>query len=123
MVCFDAGGGSFAVPVESTTEVRTAAGIVALPGSGPGVVGILPGEPPITVLSTLGAGRDHVLVLAVREVSFGLLVEQVLSVLGIAEADIGPPPHGQHETYIVGTMCLHDKLVLIADPSALADRL
>ncbi len=123
MVWFHTGRGSFAVPVDSTTGVRTAAGIIDLPGSRDDVVGILPGDPPITVLSTLGTGRDHVLVLAVRERPFGLLVEQVMGVLDIDEADIGPAPQGQEADYIAGTLRSLDELILIADPGVLAGRL
>ena len=123
LVCFHAGGGAFAVPVESTTAVREAAGIVVLPGSHGDVVGILPGEPPLTVLSTLGAGKDHVLVLAVDGVSFGLLVEEVVDVRSVADADIGPRPPGQDRSYITGVLRDPHELILIADPRALADEL
>jgi chemotaxis signal transduction protein len=123
MVRFRAGSGTFAVPVEAITAVRTAEGLVTLPGCRDDVVGILPGDPPITVLSTLGCGRDQVLVLAVDGVVFGLSVEEVLGVRAVDEADIAAPPQGQDHRYIVGTISDNGALILVADPNALAGRL
>lgn len=123
MVCFRAGDGSFAIPVESTTGVRTSAGMTSLPGSNAEVVGVLPGDPPLTVLSTLGAGRDHVLVLCVDGVSFGLLVQEVIGVLGIDDTHMGPAPLGQHQGLVAGTLRRSDELVLLADARALSSRL
>jgi chemotaxis signal transduction protein len=123
LVWFRTGRGAFAVPIDSAIAVRTAAGIIDLPGSRDDVVGILPGDPPITVLSTLGAGSDHVLVLAVGAQPFGLLVDQVLGILDVDEADIGPAPQGQDADYIAGTLRNLDELILIADPGVLAGRL
>lgn len=123
LVCFRAGDGDFAVPVESTTGVRTPEGITSLPGSRDDVVGVLPGEPPITILSTLGEGRDHVLVLSVDGMCFGLLVQQVLGVLSVSDDDIGPAPAGQREDYVAGTVRNVDNLILVADPRALRGRL
>ncbi|MEO5899962.1 MAG: chemotaxis protein CheW [Ilumatobacteraceae bacterium] len=123
LVRFRTGSGTFAVPVEATTAVRAAAGLVTLPGCRDDVVGLLPGEPPITVLSTLGCGRDHILVIAVDDVVFGLLVEEVLGVQAVEEATIGARPEGQDEEYITGTISGPDGLTLIVDPVVLAGRL
>lgn len=123
MVCFQAGGGAFAVPVTATTGVRPPHGITNLPGSRDDVVGILPGDPPLTVLSTLGVGRDHILVLRVDDISFGLLVQRVIGVRNVEEADIGPPPAGQSEDYVAGTLRDANQLILVADPQALLGRL
>jgi len=123
MVRFRTGSGTFAVPVEAATAVRAAEGLVTLPGCRDDVVGLLPGEPPITVLSTLGTGRDHVLVLAVDDVVFGLFVEEVLGVRAVDETAIGAPPEGQDEDYITGTISGPGELTLIADPVVLAGRL
>lgn len=123
MVCFRAGDGHFAVPVESTIGVRTSEGIASLPGSHRDVVGVMVGQPPLTVLSTLGEGRDHVLVLSVDGVHFGLLVHNVLGVLCVREEDVGPPPEGQRKDYVTGSLTIADNLVLVADPRTLRGRL
>ncbi len=123
IVNFDAGERSFALPVESTTGVRAGKGIVQLPGSRADILGILPGEPPITVLPTLGAGHDHILLLTVKNLSFGLLVDAATGVIGVKERDIGPPPKGQDLGSIAGTLGDVDNLVVIVDPRVLASRL
>jgi chemotaxis signal transduction protein len=123
MVCFRTAQGRFAVPIESTLSVRTIDGLVDLPSAGPDTVGVLPGDPPLSVLSTLGAGGDKVLVVVSDDVRYGL---QVLEVLGVRRFDddrIGPPPKGQVEGLIAGTISDAEELVLVADARVLAGRL
>jgi chemotaxis signal transduction protein len=122
MVCFRTAQGRFALPVESTLAVRTSAGLVCLPSARTDIIGLLPGDPPLTVLTTLGAGGDHILVVSANHVRFGLQVLEVLGVRRIADDDVGPPPAGQQADLIVGTLN-GDELVLVADAEALATRL
>ena len=122
MVCFTSGGFSYCVPVEATRAVRTAAGIVALPGAGPDVVGMIPGEPPLTVVSVLG-GSNQILVLEIGATTFGLLVDEVRGLRRVGAADIRPAPAGQHRAFISGTIDMDGELMLVADPLALSAQL
>jgi chemotaxis signal transduction protein len=123
MVCFRTAQGQFALPVESTLSVRGIDGLVELPSAGADTVGVLPGDPPLSVLSTLGAGDDHVLVVVCDDVRYGVHVLEVLGVRRIGDDQIGPPPLGQLDGLIAGTISGLGELVLLADAEALAARL
>jgi len=123
LVFFRTSAGSYAVPLESTIGVRLASGVVALPAPRPDVIGVLPGDPPIIVVSPLGDGSAQVIVLHVDGVSYGLLVDQVTGLGRVTDADIRPAPGGQEDELIAGMLDHADDLVLLADPSALARRL
>jgi chemotaxis signal transduction protein len=123
MVCFRTVQGQFALPVESTLSVRAIDGLVELPSAGADTVGVLPGDPPLSVLSTLGAGDHHVLVVVSDEVRYGVHVLEVLGVRRIDDAQFGPPPLGQLDGLITGTISGLGELVLVADAHALAARL
>lgn len=123
MVCFRTASGHFALPVEATLSVRTIAGLVDLPAPRADVVGILPGDPPLSVLSSLGAGGEHVLVVVSEDVRYGLHVLEVLGVRQFDDDQVGPPPKGQEGGLIAGTLYGADDLTLVADARALAERL
>ncbi len=63
MVCFRAGNTAYCLPVDAARGVRTAAGLMALPQQRIGVAGMIPGDPPMTVVSSLGDGGSHILVI------------------------------------------------------------
>ena len=123
VVDFRTSTGRFCVPVDAAVAVRFASGLVDLPAPRAGVVGILPADHPITVLSVLGSGRDHVLVLAAAGHTFGLLVEEVTGLSRIDNEDIGVAPDGQDNALICGVISRDDGIVLVADPARLAERL
>ena len=123
LVCFRTAQGRFALPVESTLAVRKSDGLVELPAPRPDIVGVLPGDPPISVLAVLGAGSDHVLVVTEQGAQFGVHVLEVLGVKRFADDQIGPPPKGQQGGLIAGVVDGADEMMLIADPRALAARL
>ncbi len=123
LVHFLTGDGRYCVPVEDTVGVRSAAGLVPLPVPRPGVIGVLPADPPLTVLSVLGSGRDRILVLAALGSTFGLLVQEVTGLSSIDEAEIGSPPKGQDEALICGIVGSEQGVEFLADPAALAKRL
>jgi chemotaxis signal transduction protein len=123
MVCFRTCNGRFALAVESTLSVRNMDGMVHLPSPREGVVGVLPGDPPLSVLSVLGAGGDHVLVVVADEVRYGLNVLEVIGVRRFDDGQIGPPPHGQLDGLISGTVSGGDELMLVIDAHAMAARL
>jgi chemotaxis signal transduction protein len=123
VVHFRTSGGRYCVAVEATLGVRRASELVPLPAPRPGVLGILPAENPITVLSVLGAGQGYVLVLASGEHTFGLMVDEVTGLSRLNDAEIGNAPDGQDETFISGVISRDDGVILVADPAALAGRL
>ena len=123
MVHFLSDGASYCLPVEATRAVRPAVGIVALPAARPDIAGIIPGQPPITVISALGTGGSQILVIEIDGIMFGLLVDSVTGLRRVTPADIHPPPTGQDHALICGTIENEGELVLVTDPVALAARL
>lgn len=123
VVDFRTAAGRYCVPVDAAVAVRFASGLIDLPSPRAGVVGILPDDQPITVLSVLGSGRHHVLVLAAGGHTFGLLVEEVTGLSRIDDGDIHVAPDGQAEALISGMIRRDDGVVLVADPAAMASRL
>jgi chemotaxis signal transduction protein len=120
MVCFSAADTAYCLPVEATRAVRIAAGITALPRARRGVAGMIPGDPPLTVICPLGRGGTHILVIATRGKTFGLQVEAVTSLYQVDQTKVGPAPDGQSLQLISGTVERDGQLLLIADPEALA---
>ena len=123
MVSFRTSQGRFALPVESTLAVRTMDGLVDLPAPRPDVVGVLPGDPPLSVLSPFGTGGDLVLVVVSGGVRYGLNVIEVLGVSRFDDDQVGPPPTGQAGGLIAATLHGSGEIVLVADADALAARL
>jgi chemotaxis signal transduction protein len=123
VVCFRTGDGEYAVPVECVREVRSRAALLPLPGAQTGVAGLMPyGGRTLTVLTTLGAGRDQVLLLEHGDRAFGLLVEEVTRVMNVDD-QIGPPPRGQEGEYISGVVSTDDGFLLLVDIDALDENL
>jgi chemotaxis signal transduction protein len=125
MVCFRAGGVSYAIPVDATLAVRTVAGMVALPEPRPDVIGLLPGDPPLSVIAPLGTDADanHVLVVTTPHLDYGLLVDAVTEICVFDDRSIQTAPAGQDAGLIAGVAERSGAIVLIADPEALAARL
>jgi chemotaxis signal transduction protein len=123
MVCFTAAQAEYCLPVQAARSVRTAEGMISLPDPSPDVAGMIPGDPPLTVISPLHGDRGQILVIQVGDKTFGLLVDVVTGLRRIADADIGPVPDGQKRPLISGTLHTGGRLVLVADPGALAGRL
>ena len=96
IVRFRTPDGDFAVPVEQVTEVRLLDGLRPLPAPREGVAGLLAnGDGSLTVLSILGSQGRHVMVVDDGDLTFGLLVDEVLGVQHVDESEINPPPAGQ----------------------------
>lgn len=68
--------------------------MVDLPEPRTDVVGLLPGDPPLSVLSSLGAGGAQVLVVISDEIRYGLHVLEVLGVRRFDDDQVSPPPKG-----------------------------
>ena len=97
--------------------------MIALPAPGPDIAGILPGQPPLIVISPLGVGGTHVLIVEAGARTFGLLVDAVTGLRRITDADISPQPEGQDRPLVCGIIDTGEQLVLVTDPNALAGRL
>jgi chemotaxis signal transduction protein len=123
MVCFTAANAEYCVPVQAARSVRTANGIISLPDPNPDVAGMIPGDPPLTVISPLHGDRGHILIIQAGEKTFGLLVDMVTGLRRIDDADIGPAPEGQNCPLISGTLHTGGRLILVADPLALGGQL
>jgi chemotaxis signal transduction protein len=123
MVCFTAARAEYCLPVQAARSVRTADAMILLPDPNPDVAGMLPGDPPLTVISPLHSERGQILVIEAGDKTFGLLVDAVTGLRRINDADLGPPPEGQGRPLISGTLYRDGRLVLVADPSALAGQL
>lgn len=123
MVCFRSGGVSYCLPVEATRAVRPAIGVVALPAPRPDIAGVLPGPPPVTVVSALGTAGRQILLVEADGTTFGLLVDEVTGLRRIATDDIRPTPDGQDRALVCGTFDDAGRLVLVADAAALGGRL
>lgn len=123
MVYFQSAGTAYCMPVDATCAVRRTAGMIVLPAPGPDIAGILPGDPPLTVISPLGTGGTQVLIVEAGELTFGLLVDSVTGLRKIPDSDISPSPAGQDRPLVCGTIETGDQLVLVADAKALAGRL
>jgi chemotaxis signal transduction protein len=123
MVCFTAARAEYCLPVQAARSVRTADEMISLPDPNPDVAGMLPGDPPLTVISPLHSERGHILVIEAGDKTFGLLVDAVTGLRRIDDADLGPAPEGQGRPLVSGTLYRDGRLVLVADPSALAGQL
>ena len=123
MVCFTAANADYCVPVQAARSVRRVAGMIPLPDPNPDVAGMIPGDPPLTVISPLHGDRGHILIIQAGQKTFGLLVDLVTGLQRVDEADIGPAPEGQNSPLISGTLHDGDRLILVADPLAMAGQL
>lgn len=125
VVRFRTDDGEYAVPVEHAREVLASVGLTPLPAPRRGVAGLLEREGvAITVLTALGGGREHVLVLDAGNRPFGLLVEEVTGVDPVNEAMVAPPPAGQEDPVISGVLDTgKGGIVLLVDVANLAGRL
>jgi purine-binding chemotaxis protein CheW len=123
LVCFRTGDGEYAVPVESVREVRSGGALLPLPGARTGVAGLVEYEgKTLTVLTTLGAGENQVLLLEHGDHAFGLMVEEVTRVMSV-DNQVGPPPRGQEQDYISGVVSTDDGFLLLVDIDALDEGL
>jgi chemotaxis signal transduction protein len=123
MVCFEASGTPYCLPLDATLSVRSADDLVSLPDPAADVAGLIPGEPALTVISPLGAERGHIIVIETAGMTFGLLVDEVTGLQRVDVGDIRPAPHGQARPLVSGTLGVDGQLVFVADPIALAGRL
>jgi chemotaxis signal transduction protein len=105
MVRFTTGFGAWVVAIEHVLEVRPSTVVRPLPAPERGVAGVLDHKgAAVPVLTSLGVGRRHVLVLESGSTVAGLLVDEVTGVVSIEPDSIGPAPAGQRSPLVEGTV-------------------
>lgn len=121
LVHFVTATGEWAVPIDRVQEVRLAQGIAPLPVAKPGIAGVLRrGDEVITVLSLLGEGEGHVLVLDGAGERYGLLAESAIGILRVDDEAIAPPPAGQEDPVVAGVIRPDDgRIVMLLDADEL----
>lgn len=124
IVCFRTPEGLYGLPVGQVNGVHAAAALRPLPAPRPGVVGLVAvGEESLPVLSVLGSEGGHIVVVDDGALVFGLLVEEVTSILHVADTAIGPAPSGQDRAVVAGVLNHDGNLVLMLDLTVLRGRL
>ncbi|WP_236704027.1 chemotaxis protein CheW [Lentzea aerocolonigenes] len=123
MVRFRTGNTQYCLAVDATRAVRTTNGLLPLPQGRRDVAGILPGDPPLTVIAPFGPGGERVLVVEAAKKTFGVLVDAVTGLARVDEADIRPAPDGQDSQLISGIIRSEGELTLVTDPEVLVRRL
>jgi chemotaxis signal transduction protein len=123
MLCVRAAATTYCLPVSATRAVRSAATLTALPAPKDTVVGVLPDDPPVTVLAPFGIGGRHVVVVDDKGARFGLLVDEVSGLRNIDAAAVGAAPPGQARQIIAGSIRDTDEVLFVIDPAALAGAL
>ncbi|MGD1032804.1 MAG: chemotaxis protein CheW [Candidatus Dormibacteria bacterium] len=121
LVHFATETGEWAVPIDRVQEVRLAVGITPLPAAKPGIAGLLRrGDEVIAVLSLLGAGAGHVLVIDGDGERYGLLAETAIGILRVEEDEIGAPPNGQEDPVVAGVIRADGgRMILLLDTDEL----
>ncbi|HXZ99829.1 MAG TPA: CheW domain-containing protein [Candidatus Binatia bacterium] len=118
--------GEWAVPIERVHEVRLAQGIAPLPVPRQGIAGLLRRDDEVlTVISLLGEGAGHVIVLTCPEgwedEHFGLLAEAAIGILRVDDTAVTPPPAGQEDPVVTGVIRENDgRMVMLLDVDQLA---
>jgi chemotaxis signal transduction protein len=120
LVQFRVRGADYCVPVEATRAVRSSDGMIALPDPRRHVAGLLPGDPPLTVMSPFGPDGRHIIVLQVHDTLCGLLVDAVTGLRRVDDLQVRAAPRGQDREFISGSITIDGQLVLLADPNAVA---
>ena len=105
MVRFRTAEGICLIPAEHVLEVRSAVDVKPFPGRRGDVAGLVERDGrPLSVLSTMGAGGGHVLLLTAAGGSFGLLVDEVLGLKAVSEPAIEPAPAGRSQPLVDGVV-------------------
>lgn len=123
MVCFRTPGATYCLPLDAAVAVRTSQDLVPLPDPAPEVIGIIPGSPPMTVISPFGSTGAHIIVVEAAEKRFGILVDEVTGLRQLDATHVHAAPAGQAHTLVAGTVDSEGDLFFVADPVALAGRL
>ncbi len=120
MVQFEVSGSAYCLPVESTRAVRSSVGMVALPAPRPNVAGLLPGDPPLTVMQPLGPGGHQIIVMQVGRCAVRPPGRGGDGIARIDETTIREAPRGQDQELVSGSIDIDGRLVLLTDPLAVA---
>jgi chemotaxis signal transduction protein len=110
------------IPVEAVLEVCEAEGVTSLPAARPGVMGLIRrGGRSLSVLSPFGVGK-FVVVVATAGAAFGIVVQEVLGVVHVADADVEPAPAGQADPLVVGVVGRDGSQDLLVSPERIWEK-
>jgi chemotaxis signal transduction protein len=110
------------LPVEVVREVSDAQGLTNLPTAREGVIGLVRrGGRSLSVLAPFGAGK-YVIIVETAGANFGLIVQEVLGVVHVAEADVEPAPAGQVDPLVVGLVGRDGSQDLLVSPERIWQR-
>jgi chemotaxis signal transduction protein len=110
------------LPVEAVREVSDAQGLTSLPAARAGVVGLVRrGGRSLSVLAPFGTGK-FVVIVETAGAAFGLIVQEVLGVVHVAEADVEPAPAGQLDPLVVGLVGRDGSQDLLVSPERIWER-
>jgi chemotaxis signal transduction protein len=76
----------------------------------------------LSVLAPFGAG-PFVVIVETPGAAFGLVVQEVLGVVRVADADVEPAPAGQADPLVVGVVGQGDDQDLLVSPERIWERL
>ena len=110
------------LPVEVVREVCEAQGVTSLPGARPGVMGLVRrAGRSLSVLAPFGTGK-YVVIVETAGAAYGLVVQEVLGVVHIAEADVEPAPAGQADSLVVGVVGQDDGQDFLVSPERIWEK-
>jgi chemotaxis signal transduction protein len=96
--------------------------VTTLPTARPGVMGLLRrGGRSLSVLAPFGAGT-FVVVVETASAAFGLVVQEVLGVVRVADEDVEPAPAGQADPLVVGVVGQGDDQDLLVSPERIWEK-
>jgi chemotaxis signal transduction protein len=120
MIGFSVSGTDYCLPVDAARAVRSNVGMIALPAPRPHVAGLLPGDPPLTVVAPFGRDGELVIVVEAEDLVYGLLVDTVAGLVRVDETTVRAAPRGQEQEIVSGSVAIDGHQVLVADPAAMA---
>jgi len=119
----------FGIPIEAVQEIIKVGMITPIPDSPAFIQGLINVRGDIVAVINLKARffissdegiAKHIVIAKQPESLFGIMVDEVIEVLRIQEADIKPPPHLMsqiHEDYVHGVLTHEGRLIILLDLS------
>jgi chemotaxis signal transduction protein len=121
VLVFRAGVLRYAVDVDAVRGVRRSTGLEAIP-SLPDIAGVLPGDPPLTVLSPFGDAHGPVVVCEAGGSTFGVLADEVHGLVDLPAEAVTPV--GRDAPGLIGGVAQDaDGVVLVANLGSLPHHL
>jgi chemotaxis signal transduction protein len=111
--------GTFGLPIANVRRIVSTAELGEMPEPRARVAGVLlEGQALIPVLDTLGASGELIIVMELDGAAAGVLVDDVAGVVSTSD-ELGPPPIGQLEALVSGTITVGRDTTMLIDPHVL----